>query len=261
MEAKYDKIGQHYNTTRKADRALLARIIAHIDPKPLGRYLDLGCGTGNYTIELQKKGVTLTGVDPSEEMLKLARSKSDEIDWIIGSAEKIPAENASFDGCLATLTIHHWSDLERGFKEVSRVLKPGGRLVLFTSTPKQMRGYWLNNYFPVMLEDSIEQMPAFEQIQKAIEKAGLKYDYREHYLIQPNLEDLFLYAGKHNPSLYFDEEVRRGISSFSSLSNAKEVEEGLINLRDDIESGKVQDVMRHYENARGDYLYVVAVKP
>ncbi|MFT4678184.1 MAG: ubiquinone/menaquinone biosynthesis C-methylase UbiE [Flavobacteriales bacterium] len=260
MEAKYDKIGQHYNTTRKADRALLARIIAHLDPMPIGQYLDLGCGTGNYTIELHKKGIHLTGVDPSNEMLKIASDKSSEINWQLGCAEAIPAEDESFDGCLAKLTIHHWSDLESGFKEVNRVLKPGGRMVVFTSTPSQMKGYWLNHYFPQMLEDSMEQMPAFDKIQKAIERSSLRYDYRERYLIQPDLQDQFLYAGKHNPSLYLDDQVRRGISSFSSLANAKEVQEGLINLRLDIESGNVHDVIRHYENARGDYLYVVAVK-
>lgn len=260
MEAKYDKIGQHYNTTRKADRALLARVIAHLDPKPLGQYLDIGCGTGNYTIELHKKGVHITGIDSSNEMLKIASDKCKEVVWQLGSAEQIPAEDESFDGCLATLTIHHWSDLDAGFKEVNRVLKPGGRMVIFTSTPNQMKGYWLNHYFPKMLEDSMEQMPAFDNIQKALDRTSLKYEYRERYLIQPDLEDQFLYAGKHNPSLYLNDEVRRGISSFSDLSNASEVDRGLLNLRLDIESGNVQDVIRHYENARGDYLYVVAVK-
>ena len=57
MEAKYDKIGINYNLTRKADNYLTERLYALLNPDKSGIYLDIGCGTGNYTIEFQKKGL------------------------------------------------------------------------------------------------------------------------------------------------------------------------------------------------------------
>jgi hypothetical protein len=46
---------------------------------------------------------------------------------------------------IGSLTIHHWTDLKSGFSKLNKVLKPNGRIVIFTSTPKQMIGYWLNH--------------------------------------------------------------------------------------------------------------------
>jgi hypothetical protein len=80
------------------------------------------------------------------------------------------------------------------------------------------------------------------------------------YTIKPNLEDKFLYCGKHNPKIYFDENIRHGISSFSALANREEVEIGLIALRKDIKSGKISKMIQSYENDLGDYLYLLGKK-
>jgi SAM-dependent methyltransferase len=101
------------------------------------------------------------------------------------------------------LTIHHWGNLEKGFSELSRVLKKDGKIVIFTSTPQQMQGYWLNHYFPKMMMDSIRQMPTPENVIAAMENAKIAIVKTEKYFIQPDLEDKFLYCGKHNPELYF----------------------------------------------------------
>jgi len=164
------------------------------------------------------------------------------------------------DGIIGSLTIHHWTDLNKGFNELNAVLKPNGRIVIFTSTPKQMKGYWLNHYFPKMLKDSIIQMPALITVKEAMENAGFELAKTEKYFIQPDLEDKFLYCGKHNPELYFDEQIRNGISSFSSLSNRIEVRKGLSNMKLDVETGRINEVIRSYENQLGDYLYLIGKK-
>jgi len=69
MEVKYDKIGIDYNLTRKPDKFLTRKLLSHLNPKNDGLYLDIGCGTGNYTIELRKNGFQFIGIDPSEKML------------------------------------------------------------------------------------------------------------------------------------------------------------------------------------------------
>lgn len=258
MSAKYDKIGVHYNTTRKADPFLVGKLFEHLSPEADRIYLDVGCGTGNYSIELQKRGVNLIGIDPSERMLEKARSRNDKIDWRQGKVEELELEDKSIDGAIGSLTIHHWSDLQKAFSELHRVIKPGGRLVIFTSTSEQMKGYWLNHYFPKMLSDSIDQMPSYDAIENAMKSGGFEIIGLDNYFISPDLEDKFLYCGKHDPEVYFDEKIRRGISSFSSLANRAEVDEGLDRLRNDIDNGKVWDVIDSFKNDKGDYLYVIA---
>lgn len=256
----YDTIGSGYNSTRKADPYLTERLLYHLQPQKEKRYLDIGCGTGNYTAALADLGYDLVGVEPSERMLHEARSRSKAVNWLQGSAEKIPAADGSFDGAIATLTIHHWSDPGKAFAEIDRVLCHGGRMVLFTSTPEQMKRYWLNHYFPQMLHASVTQMPALTDIEKAIAGTALKIATVEKYFVKDDLQDGFLYIGKNAPERYFDEAVRHGISSFSSLANAVEVESGLAQLRADIDSGAFEKVKAGYENETGDYLFVVLEK-
>lgn len=260
MEAKYDKIGVDYNHTRSADKYLTERLLCHLCPVSGGRYLDIGCGTGNYTDKLRKKGVEFIGIDPSNEMLLKAIQKNKNIDWRLGHAEQTDLEDEFVNGAIAVLTIHHWTDLCKGFAEMFRVLKPNSRIVIFTSTPVQMQNYWLNYYFPKMLKTSISQMPSLEMTEEALAKAGFILTGRETYSIKPDLEDLFLFSGKHNPGLYLRQEVRQGISSFSSLANKDEVEFGLSQIQQDMESGKIDEIMKSYGNGPGDYLFIIGKK-
>lgn len=261
MEVKYDKIGTDYNLTRKADKYLTEKLLHHLKPNQSGKYLDIGCGTGNYTNELQKSGFQFIGIDPSEKMLEKAKLKNAKIDWQTGFAENTELPENYVDGIVGSLTIHHWTDLKNGFSELYRVLKPNGRIVIFTSTPKQMKGYWLNYYFPKMLSDSITQMPTLESVETAMKNSKIELLSTEKYFIKPDLQDQFLYCGKQNPELYFDDQIRHGISSFSSLANRTEVEQGLSELRKDIDSGKINEIIKSYENDFGDYLYIIGKKP
>lgn len=260
MSVKYDFIGIDYNLTRKADPYLVERLHYELKPKPDGIYLDIGCGTGNYTSALFEKGIQFIGVEPSDKMLSNAKTSNQNIQWLKGSAEDIPLKRESIDGCIASLTIHHWDSLSEGFKDIYRVLKPKSRLAIFTSTPKQMKGYWLNHYFPKMMQDSMAQMPPYEIIEENLLKNGFKIAELEPYFVKPDLQDLFLYAGKERPELYLNDQVRHGISSFSSLANKQEVETGLQQLKNDIENGTIGTVSEKYENDNGDYLFIVAEK-
>lgn len=260
MSIKYNTIGEHYNRTRKADPFLTDQLITFLSPKKEGLYLDIGCGTGNYTNEFQKRGYNFIGIDPSKTMLDKAKKQNSLIDWSIGTAEDTGLSSNSVDGIVATLTIHHWTNLKLGFQELRRVLKPGGKLILFTSTPSQMKQYWLNHYFPIMLLDSIKQMPSMASIQNGLLASSLEFIKFDPYFIHKDLKDQFLYCGKHHPELYFDTHIRHGISSFSSLSNKEEVEKGLAQMRLDIDNGSIQNIMNTYQNNLGDYLFVTASK-
>ena len=260
MEIKYDKIGTGYNSTRQADPYLTERLIHHLQPQNDRLYLDIGCGTGNYTCTLADKGLNFIGVEPSEKMLSEAKNRNQQINWLKGTAEQIPTEDKAFDGIIATLTIHHWTDLKKAFVELDRVLADNGKIVMFTSTPEQMKGYWLNHYFPKMLHSSIVQMPSLVDIQEAIRQTGLKITDIEKYFIKDDLQDCFLYVGKNNPDCYFDETIRHGISSFSSLANIEEVKQGLSKLKNDIDNQSFDKIKDQYANELGDYLFITIDK-
>jgi ubiquinone/menaquinone biosynthesis C-methylase UbiE len=260
LKTKYDKIGINYNRTRKADKYITDKLFKHLNPGKKSLYLDLGCGTGNYTVELFKKGIRIIGIDPAENMIRIARSKNSQIDWIIGTAEDTGLKDESVDGIICCLTIHHWTDMKIAFRESSRILKEDGRYVIFTSTPDQMEGYWLNHYFPVMLADSKRQMSSFEVVKEGLESTGFENIKTEKFFVSNDLHDHFLYCGKYKPHLYLNPDIRNGISSFSDLANKNEIIQGLSELAKDIDDGNIKKIIDKYENERGDYLFIICDK-
>jgi SAM-dependent methyltransferase len=100
--------------------------------------VDIGCGTGSalrHASEQISQGF-LIGIDPVPRMIEIAREKTAEhpaaarITFFEGSAEKLPIEDGSADIVLAFDSYDHWQDQKKGLREVRRVLKPNGRLVV-----------------------------------------------------------------------------------------------------------------------------------
>jgi len=93
--------------------------------------LDLGVGPGLLSKEINKvlPEAHIIGVDPSEEMLKLSK-KNAYVETKVGGAENIPMENNSVDVVVCRFNLSYWEDLKKGFSEVNRVLKPGGKFVI-----------------------------------------------------------------------------------------------------------------------------------
>ncbi len=259
-EDLYNLIGKDTNATRKADPHNCKRLITLLSPEHGGSYIDIGCGTGNYTIALSDLDYKFTGLDPSVTMLAIAGARVPFTEWIQGSAEKISVPDSQFDGAVATLTIHHWTDIKKAFREIYRVLKINSRFVLFTSLPEQMAGYWLNHYFPQMMQTSIKKMPVLDEITAAVRYAGFQLQCTELYDIRLDLEDHFLYSGKMNPALYINDYFRKGISSFAELEDQDEIEAGLKNLASDIGSGHIKTIQEKFQNTNGDYIFVVLTK-
>jgi ubiquinone/menaquinone biosynthesis C-methylase UbiE len=132
-QIKYDRIGLGYDTTRRPDPRIANRLHALLDPIPGGQYLDIACGTGNYTRCLHDMGIGLVGVDQSETMLEAARNKHPGITWQQADVASLPFPDDNFDGAVCAQAIHHFPDLTAAFHEIRRVLR-GGRLVIFGSS-------------------------------------------------------------------------------------------------------------------------------
>jgi SAM-dependent methyltransferase len=260
MPALYDTIGAAYTATRRADPGIVRALARYVEPHGSAEYLDLGCGTGNYTCALAPLGGSWHGVDPSAQMLAQAKRKSRNIGWTLGRAESLPFRSDTFDGVVCILAIHHFAALESSFAEVFRVLRRG-RFVLFTSFPAQMQGYWLCHYFPRMMERSWSQMPSEARVVNALRSAGFSEPEVSAFEVTNDLQDLFLYSGKHRPSQYLDAKVRANISSFAVHCPASELEHGLESLRNDVSSGRVQAVAKRYASTSGDYALVRVSKP
>lgn len=253
----YDRIGTGYDATRAADPFLAQRLFDLLNAPAGASVIDIGCGTGNYTHFLAERGLRLTGLDPSERMLTEARAKRNDVNWVTGRAEAIPFADHSFQAATATLTLHHWKDLERGLSECGRILQPGSRFVVFTSAPEQTGAYWLRHYFPRMIARSAACLPAEERIITGAAGSGLVLKERIPYSVRPDLQDLFLFARKHRPSAYLDPEFRKGISSFALFATTDELERGLDALSADITSGQWTTIRDQHAHKDGDYLHLV----
>jgi ubiquinone/menaquinone biosynthesis C-methylase UbiE len=258
--AIYDEIGTGYDATRKADPYIASRIIHFLNVEYEGLYLDAACGTGNYTIAIASQTkAAFHGIDESEHMIAIARKKSQAIRWSVGDVSSLPYEDNIFSGAICILAIHHFKDFQRACDELFRAISRG-RLVIFTSDKKQMEGYWLNEYFPHMMKKSTAIMPGIEEVSLALEAAGFENIVTEKYFVRPDLEDWFLYCGKHEPRMYFNPVIRNGSSGFAAFSDEDEVERGLEKLSQDIESGRIEEVIETYRNEDGDYLFVASEK-
>ena len=197
--ALYNKIGSKYNATRRADKFLTGRFREFLSPQKDENYLDVGCGTGNYTCALASGEYKFYGIDPSETMLEKARQRNCKVIWKNGVAENLPFENEFFAGAIASLTIHHWKDLTKAFREISRVLKNSGKFVLFTTLPEQTAGYWLTEYFPKMIKNSVEQLPTFSEIENALTVANLKIE-KTRKLFRPRRSRRFFFILRQKSS-------------------------------------------------------------
>lgn len=95
-----------------------------------GKVLDVACGTGDVTAKLFDQGCAVTGVDLSEEMMDIARQKVPEATYILANAEHLPFEDSTFDAVACAFGVRNFVHLEVGLREMLRVLKPGGKLVI-----------------------------------------------------------------------------------------------------------------------------------
>lgn len=256
--ALYDKIGTGYDTTRCADPFILSRLLHHLAPTRDRFYLDVGCGTGNYTSAIAAVGVRIAGIDFSRTMLARAREKARSLPLNNARAEALPFKEGSFHGATCTFVHHHMDDPVAAFREVHRVLHPGGRLVLLNSTAAQMEHYWIREYFPELMERATAPYLRFEA-RGALAAAGFKVATNEAFEVTDDLKDWFLLCGKNRPELYLDPRVRAGISFFANAANQNEVEVGIEWLRRDIASGRIAEVQRKHAWDGGDYTFTVAV--
>jgi SAM-dependent methyltransferase len=136
--------------------------------------LEVGCGTGTLAAALAERwSAKVWAIDPSEEMLEVARARVPRsVGLKRGTAEALPFRDGWFDRVVARLVLH-LADRPAAFAEVRRVLGDGGRLAAATFDPAHFEGYWLNRYFPSLLELDLRRFPDAARLEAELAVAGL----------------------------------------------------------------------------------------
>jgi ubiquinone/menaquinone biosynthesis C-methylase UbiE len=114
---------------------------------------DIGCGTGYITEGLINKGIQVIAVDQSEEMLEMMKRKLSDhnfIDYRVGEAYMLPIDSESVKYAFANMYLHHVEAPKKAIKEMYRILKPAGRLIItdldehnFEFLRKEQNDHWM----------------------------------------------------------------------------------------------------------------------
>jgi SAM-dependent methyltransferase len=220
--SRYEVIGRTYSTTRRPDPRVSAQIRRGIGDAT--KVVNVGAGTGNY----EPADVDVVAVDPSPTMLRQRPPAAAPA--VLGSAEALPFADDTFDVALATLTLHHWHDIEQGLREMQRVAR---RQVIFFFDVDFTTDLWLiDDYFPQITDLETEQRaPGAETVARVLHVVEV-----EPVLVPADCTDGFGGAFWNRPEAYLDPEVQAGMSC-CALLDAESVARGTELLRRDLEDG------------------------
>jgi demethylmenaquinone methyltransferase / 2-methoxy-6-polyprenyl-1,4-benzoquinol methylase len=206
VRAMFDRIARIYDLMNSVMTAGLhhqwrrrAADLAAVGPGD--RVLDVATGTGDLAIELGRRVMgshppgEVVGSDFSEEMLALARRKADgrpdlRFEW--GNALELPYADGEFAAATVGFGARNFSDLEQGLREMTRVVRPGGNVVILEITAPQRPplstffSLWFDRVVPLMgklgadseayeyLPNSVKRFPGPEALAATMERAGLE---------------------------------------------------------------------------------------
>src|SRR5947199_5410074 len=162
---------------------------------PGDRALDVATGTGDLAIELSSRvgpQGEVVGSDFSEGMLELARRKAPELRFEHGNALSLPYEDEEFDAATVGFGARNFSDLPQGLREMARVVRPGGRVVILEiTTPERpplslFFELWFDRIVPALgriagdaqaysyLPNSVRRFPGPRELAETMARCGLE---------------------------------------------------------------------------------------
>ncbi|MFJ9250684.1 methyltransferase domain-containing protein [Streptomyces sp. NPDC101776] len=219
--ATYDRIGATYNHTRRPDHRLAVKI--HEALGDVGTVINVGAGAGSY-----EPPQTMLAVEPSAVMI--AQRPAGSARALQASAESIPIADDSADAAMALLTVHHWTNLEAGIKELLRIARQ--RVVIFTWDQAVFRRFWLlDEYLPEVAAFVDARAVLIDRLLALLGGARI-----ETVPIPHDCTDGFGAAFWRRPEAYLDPDVRAGISMLAETGE-EVLRPGLGRLSSDLSSG------------------------
>jgi SAM-dependent methyltransferase len=220
--SRYDRIGTTYTRTRRPDPRIEARLHAALGDAR--RVVNVGAGAGSY----EPRDRFVVAVEPSAEMLR--QRGADTAPAVQGVAEALPFAADAFDAAMASLTLHHWSDVDGGLAELRRVAR---RQVLFVFEPLFGHATWIfADYFPEMLDLETERnAPTVTDVAARLDVVRV-----EPVLVPRDCVDGFLGCYWNRPESYLDPDVQAGISCFAQL-DADTLSRGMARLEVELDNG------------------------
>jgi ubiquinone/menaquinone biosynthesis C-methylase UbiE len=173
-------------------------------PAAEGRILEIGVGSGLNLPFYSQRAERVIGLDPSPKLLSMARqaarSSSGPVEFVEGSAEAIPLEDASVDTVVTTWTLCSIPDAPRSLREMRRVLKLGGRLLFVEHgrAPDSGVRWWQNHLNPAW-----KRVGGGCHLNRAIgtliEGAGFQFERIETGYMRGPRPMSFMYEGSARP--------------------------------------------------------------
>jgi ubiquinone/menaquinone biosynthesis C-methylase UbiE len=164
----------------KTDEQSGARFRAALGQAAAGDILDVACGPGVVSAAIAPQAASVTAFDATEAMIAKARARCEaagleNVSFRIGDAHHLPFEAGQFDGVVSRLAMHHFADPGRAMREMARVLKPGGILVIADITVSDDEAEAdLQNAIEILRDPSHVAMLPEARLMSLLEDAGLQ---------------------------------------------------------------------------------------
>lgn len=259
IQSVYNKIAREYDEripgSGPADEIFTATELDFLLSKVVSgeKVLDMGCGTGRFTVPLAEAGADVTGFDLSSGMLEVAAAKLADRGLNAttqqGDMADLPFPDNTFDTVTSMLALMHipLADRPKVFREVSRVLKPGGRMLLCVKNAVFERLFKGDRFASVDVTNVADKQLLFTETRSGVDYTAAWYSFAPH-----DLSALFATVGMTVTHM-------KGNSTLSVwLANEVLADPGVRNLVTTMESA-LSDVPPF--NHLGYHLLVEAVKP
>ena len=230
---KYDdtNIAHRYNAARQMPEATMRQwlnaIAARVPVDQVGQVIDVGCGTGRFSVVLAEQfDAPVIGVDLAQSMLSQAKTQVShpQVTFQEGAAEELPCKDESVDLLFMSMVYHHLTSPAQAANEFDRVLAPGGFLCIRNSTRDLLDTVPYLKYFPEALALNRARLPAKRDLIDTMEQAGLSL--RSHEVIEQQFAD--------NLAEYYEKIAQRGLSDLTLLADA-DFEAGLQRMRHELD--------------------------
>ena len=179
IKADYSKIASFYDKGRSfsiQNRSLwLNLIIKEVGISKSSRVLDLGCGTGRFSLPMAELyNLDVTGVDSSLKMLEKARTKDSGsiVNWYNEDAHELSFPNNSFAAVLMSHLLHHVDNPQAALKESFRVINSTGVILIRYGSIGQIKNDVEHTFFPQVTEIDESRTPSQELVEKWLVDAG-----------------------------------------------------------------------------------------